>query len=364
MKLSNAIKIKFQKWVLLTVSWMVLGVFLAFYTDLLFRTGAFTTTPEYSFLASLLTGMAGCLFGGLFGGSLMVFFLQDRFKKKPFITKVIVNVVFVVLIILLVNLIISLFYIMFVEVAGMENQSVIGRMFGRIFSWGHLASQVTWLSIVALTTFIFSIADSYGPQVFLDRILGRFHRPFEEQRIFMFLDIRSSTTIAEALGHQKYFELLQDFYADIVDPVINTNGRIYQYVGDEVVITWDMESGLRNSNCLNCFFKMEENFDRLSGKYMHKYGLTPEFKAGVHFGNVTTGEVGILKKEIIHTGDVLNTTSRIENKCNWLGVNLLASGNLVDLIINKDHFRFESMGKIDLRGKMEMVELVAVSERL
>jgi len=74
--------------------------------------------------------------------------------------------------------------------------------------------------------------------------------------------------------------------------------------------------------------------------------------------------VGILKKEIIHTGDVLNTTSRIENKCNWLGVNLLASGNLVDLIINKDHFRFESMGKIDLRGKMEMVELVAVSERL
>jgi len=54
----------------------------------------------------------------------------------------------------------------------------------------------------------------------------------------MFVDLLSSTTIAEALGNEKYHNLLHDFYADITNPIIYNKGKIYQYVGDEVIVSW------------------------------------------------------------------------------------------------------------------------------
>ena len=41
-----------------------------------------------------------------------------------------------------------------------------------------------------------------GPGVLLSYLLGRYHRPHREARIFMFLDLKSSTSLAEELGHE------------------------------------------------------------------------------------------------------------------------------------------------------------------
>jgi len=70
----------------------------------------------------------------------------------------------------------------------------------------------------------------------------------------MFLDIKSSTTIAERIKHKKYFELLNDFFNDVTDPIIYNKGEIYQYVGDEITVSWKLENGVDNFNCINCFF--------------------------------------------------------------------------------------------------------------
>jgi adenylate cyclase len=59
-----------------------------------------------------------------------------------------------------------------------------------------------------------------------------------------------------------------------------------------------------------------------------KYGVIPEFKAGIHFGSVIRAQIGDLKKEIIFNGDVLNTTARIQSMCNELGKKLLVSEEL------------------------------------
>ena len=61
-------------------------------------------------------------------------------------------------------------------------------------------------------------------------------KPKDEKRIFMFLDLKSSTTIAEEIGHRRYFEFISDFIADVTTPILNNHGEIYQYVGDEIVI--------------------------------------------------------------------------------------------------------------------------------
>lgn len=185
----------------------------------------------------------------------------------------------------------------------------------------------------------------------------------EVERIFMFLDLKGSTSMAESLGHVKYFSLLSDFFSDIADPISSRDGNIYQYVGDEAVVVWDLESGLANVNCLNCFFEIKSAIQNRADHYQERFGLIPEFKAGLHAGKVTTGWIGKHKKEIVYSGDVLNTTSRIEGLCNKHNRNLLISGSLLSqLHLEKDQFHATEVGLVPLRGRKEPMKLYSISQ--
>ena len=94
-------------------------------------------------------------------------------------------------------------------------------------------------------------------------------------------------------------------------------------------------------------------------EYNEKFGLLPEFKAGFHFGKVTTGEIGVIKKEIIFTGDVLNTAARIQGLCNSYKVDILISGDLVKRLDNS--LQVTTMGRNELRGRDEKIELFSIT---
>ena len=66
----------------------------------------------------------------------------------------------------------------------------------------------------------------------------------------MFLDLDDSTTIAEKLDDLKYHTFVNEFFKDITQSILFTKGEIYQYVGDEIVVSWNMKKGLANSNCV------------------------------------------------------------------------------------------------------------------
>ena len=182
----------------------------------------------------------------------------------------------------------------------------------------------------------------------------------EVNRVFMFLDIKSSTEIAEKLGHNKYFELIHDFFSDVSDPIVACQGEIYQYVGDEVVITWPLEKGIENAQCLQCFFHICDVIEMGAQRYMEKYGVVPDFKAGMHYGKVTTGSIGTIKKETVFSGEVLSTASRIEGLCNRYRVNLLLSKDLLNLLPIEDSLVPREIDSIVLRGKQESITLFSV----
>lgn len=198
-----------------------------------------------------------------------------------------------------------------------------------------------------------------GPGVLLRYVLGRYHRPRREARIFMFLDLKSSTSLAEELGPEAYFGLVNEFFRDLATPVLDSAGEIYEYVGDEVVLTWPEHRGIRDANCIRVFFDLAARIDQKRQSYMERFGVVPEFKAGVHVGEVVTAEIGDLKKGLVFNGDVLNTGSRIEGQCNPLGKRLLASSELVERLQLPSEWPVEDMGEIRLRGKTEPLRLMA-----
>lgn len=198
-----------------------------------------------------------------------------------------------------------------------------------------------------------------GPGMLARYLLGRYHRPRRESRIFMFLDLKSSTALAEELGHEAYYGLVNEFFRDISGPVLDNSGEIYEYVGDEVVLTWTEDQGIKDANCIRVFFDIDRVIENKKQLYLDRFGVVPEFKAGVHLGEVMTAEIGDLKRGLVFNGDVLNTGSRIEKECARLGRRLLSSADLVKRLNLPDELTPEAMGPVTLRGKSDPLELVA-----
>ncbi|WP_420387727.1 adenylate/guanylate cyclase domain-containing protein [Roseivirga sp.] len=192
-------------------------------------------------------------------------------------------------------------------------------------------------------------------------LAGKLYTPHEEERIFMFLDLQSSTTLAETLGHIKYSQMIQDCFFDL--GVTNAyRAEIYQYVGDEAVLTWPLQEGLNRDNCLKAYYDFMDTLESKREYYQNKYGSLPFFKAALNCGTVTATEVGRYKREIAYHGDTLNTAARILAKCNEFNEEMLISESLRQMI-NTSDFEFKPMGEVPLRGKKEAVPIFAVKRK-
>ncbi|MEZ4986330.1 MAG: adenylate/guanylate cyclase domain-containing protein [Saprospiraceae bacterium] len=226
-----------------------------------------------------------------------------------------------------------------------------------------LAVFLFWLLVLLLTVVVILVNEKYGPGMFGKLLMGQYYRPKKEDRIFMFLDMKSSTAIAEDIGEEAYFNLLKDCFADMTGPILDNEGEIYQYVGDEVIVCWPLETGLKSGRCVQTFLDIRQKLRQMEAYYLEKYGVLPAFKAGFHAGQVMAGEIGVIKRDITYSGDVLNTTSRIQSKCNELGVDHLISGSLWQQL--RPHFSIEGERvsvEVALRGRNEKVDLYRVVE--
>lgn len=229
---------------------------------------------------------------------------------------------------------------------------------------GHSAVIAFFIYVTAVAVVFSLIRQMWmmvGGRVLVNLILGKYHSPREEDRVFMFLDMKGSTTHAERLGHLKYCRLVQDCFHDLTDSVLAHEVEIYQYAGDEAILTWPVRQGLKNANCVEVFFHFRQTLQRKAGYYQERYGLVPEFKAGVNVGPVTAAEIGVLKRDIAYFSDVLNTAARIQSKCNEYDKPLLISGTLkkmLDVVPNRPDT--QRLGEIALKGKETLVELYSV----
>ncbi len=211
-------------------------------------------------------------------------------------------------------------------------------------------------------SFINIASDKFGKGVFLKMLVGSYKKPQEEERIFMFLDLKSSTTIAEVLGHFKYSQLIQDCFYDLNEIVPTYYAEIYQYVGDEAVLSWPYKKGLTNHNCVALFFAFQDLLKLRNSYYMDKYGLIPEFKAGLHGGKLMVAEVGVVKKELAFHGDVINTSARIQAECNKHNVPVLLSEELKNDLMVNGRYSTKSIGNLLLKGKKKELNVFTISQ--
>ena len=216
----------------------------------------------------------------------------------------------------------------------------------------HLFYATPFFAACALAlAFVVQMNRMVGTNVLGYFVAGVYHRPVEEERIFMFLDLVGSTRLAEQLGSARYYDLLRRFVDDLTEPILETGGEIYQYAGDEVVITWRSDRGLRAASCVRCFFLIQDAIARGAADYERDFDVVPRFRAGLHGGTVTAGELGDLKQEIVFVGDILNTASRLEDFAKQRDVDLVASEAVIGPIELPDDVHAEFLQEFQPRGK-------------
>ena len=299
---------------------------------------------------------------GLLIGLIELVLLEKKFRNYSFTRKVIAKFL-IYLSLMMVIMAMAFPMASSIELSASPFDDIIIEKTVNFFQSEVFTNTVVQISFQVLLCLLYAaISENLGHNVLSNFFTGKYHTPKEEKRIFMFLDMKDSTSIAEQLGHKKYFNLLQDYYEVMSDAIINTLGEVYQYIGDEVVITWQAEKGLLNGNCIRCFEQIGQNLEKRSDKFQDKYGITPGFKAGIHIGEVTTGEVGALKKEIVYTGDVLNTTARVQGLCKEYKVDLLVTGELLSQLNQKD-WSTTFIGDLALRGRKQPMKIHSIKVR-
>ncbi|MBJ7883100.1 adenylate/guanylate cyclase domain-containing protein [Gelidibacter salicanalis] len=272
------------------------------------------------------------------------------------------------LILVIKSIIYLLFLIFSLTIIAYLAEDYIGVDFPNHTGWW-ISNKIFWMVTAyfiicsLLFSFIRLANDKFGKGIMFKMLIGRYKNPREVEKIFMFLDMKSSTAHAEELGHLKYSMLIQDCFFYLNKIINKYDAEVYQYVGDEAVLSWTPKRGIRHLNCIKLFFDFDRKLKRHSKYYKKKYGIQPEFKAGLHTGKIIIAEVGTVKKELAYHGDVINSTSRIQEKCNDYNESLLISEDLMNQLQLTSKYEAISLGDELLDGKTEELKIFAIHRK-
>ena len=359
MDLKPSTAYKIRQVALITILWIVAGILVELnnavnYDPVSHKHFIYFIFGQTAFGHLAITSI-GPLIGGIVAGSFIVFYQREKLKVKTYKQKLLIH---------------SLFYIFFLTIfillvgtigaLSSPSKNFWEEFYNDIVSYRVLRLFISWYFIVIMTIFLLDVSEKYGAGVFRKLLLGKYHKPGKEERIFMFLDLRSSTTIAEKIGDELYFSMLRYFYELANEVIINNRGEIYQYIGDEIVVSWGKKIGTGSADCLHCFAGIRDAVKRQETFFMENFSVVPHFKAGIHSGDVTTGEIGSVKKDIVYSGNILNTTARIVALCNHYNESLIISGTLYEELKETPGFRFRYLDSPVLRGKTQKIALYGV----
>jgi adenylate cyclase len=335
----------------IVIIWVVFA-FLFLYNIILIEKYLVT---QYSLL---LFSLAFATIGFVVSAALL-FYLKNAFRHYPLWVSVLLKLILTfTLFVVIAFVMLSTFYVLNKKETFEE---FLGSFYRDVFLTRGFLIFVLDLGIMTLLTIlIIEVTDKYGPGGFWSMMRGKYNKPKIENRIFVFLDINDATTIAEKLGHTKYFRLLREFFADITIPILANGGEIYQYVGDEVVLSWK-NTPLNKIRCLKFIRHAYFILKRKEKRYMKRFGVAPSFKTGIHAGEVTAGVIGIVKKDLVYSGDTLNTTARIRSKCHDLDQPFVLSGDFMYDFHTPHSFRIDQIGEIELKGREVKEKLYSLS---
>jgi adenylate cyclase len=204
----------------------------------------------------------------------------------------------------------------------------------------------TLFSIVGIL--MMRVVHFIGPDTLFHLVVGTYHRPVGERKVLLFLDINGSTALGEMLGGLQMRAMVRKFLSDVARPIVDYGGDIYLYKGDGLIAIWDWDAAVRDDAILRAVDEMFAAVTRERDAYVRSFSVAPEFRIGIHGGDVVVSEQGDTKRSIGIYGDTINIAARMEEAARSHGVRCVISRAVSDALAAHD--RFEALGEERVKG--------------
>ncbi len=161
----------------------------------------------------------------------------------------------------------------------------------------------------------------------------------------LFLDVRGFTRIAEGLGPERTFSLLNRLFGELL-PLVHAHGGIVdKFLGDGLLALFDAPEG-----AVRASYGMLERLDALAASD----GVPPELDVGigVHCGPTVLGVVGSEERfETTVVADSVNVAARLEHLTRDVGCRLVVSDDVFRRLPESLQQPAEPLGPQAVRGR-------------
>ena len=198
---------------------------------------------------------------------------------------------------------------------------------------------------------------SYTPKHLADKILTTRSSIEGERKLVtvFFADVANYTSISEKLDPVEVHEIMDGAFKILMDEIHKYEGTINQFTGDGVMALFGAPVAHEDHAQRACHASL--SIQKAMGEYGEKIekdtGVEFKMRVGLNSGPVIVGAIGDdLRMDYTAVGDTTNLGSRMESMAR--PGTILVSGNTHRLA--RDFFQFESLGKIEVKGKKEPQE--------
>jgi class 3 adenylate cyclase/tetratricopeptide (TPR) repeat protein len=187
----------------------------------------------------------------------------------------------------------------------------------------------------------------------------RRQRPSEGERrtvTVLFVDAVESTPLAEKLGEEEMYGLMQRCLSRMVEAVHAFEGHVANFTGDGMMALFGAPIAHEDSarRAVAAALRMQRSLDEYAAEIRARHGVGCRFRAGVHTGPVVAGTVSTdLQMDFTAIGDTVNLAARLEKAAEPGAV--LASEHTY--LATVDFFDWEAVGEVAVKGKTAPVSV-------
>jgi adenylate cyclase len=202
--MSRRRKIQFRQWLILGVAWQFMALWICVYDHLAINSGlASSPAKDYSFVSNLILYCSVTFIATLIGGSILIFYINPKYANRSYARSIMAVILCIVLTMTIITAISAYFFLTLILKKSVADADFNSAFLDYVLDPLNLKDTLIWSTITGVTQFSFLMNTKFGPGVFWKIVTGKYRVPKAAERIFMFLDLNSSTTIAENLGRSK-----------------------------------------------------------------------------------------------------------------------------------------------------------------
>jgi len=174
----------------------------------------------------------------------------------------------------------------------------------------------------------------------------------------LFSDIRSYTTLTEALTAEEVVGMLNGYFEEMVDAVFKYGGTLDKYIGDALMAVFGSPAPLKDHPwcALQTAVEMRQRLATFNEERVKADKMAISIGIGIHSDEVVSGNIGSSKRmELTSIGDGVNLASRLEGTSKQYGTDIVISENTYSPY--KDRLWVRELDLITVKGKTEPVRI-------